>query len=138
MRSRDGDNHIWFSICTLISLIWLPVFASEFIISYRLVVADAKILNEHLDISESMTPCVGHRGHYIDFEISETKNLRKIIAENRDEFIDFLQKNDLKVSHSSININLKNRSQTLLQMAPQCFTVDFNDDFVRIFTLNRE
>ena len=96
---------------------------------------DAIIYNEDLFISKTMKKCLGKEYDSIVLENNNSKNLKKIIKNNRIEFIDFIHKIGLHVNHNSKTINSQNHSTTILTLKTTCFKVDFNDNFVKISPL---
>lgn len=136
MRSRDGDCSLTLTVSILSFLLLpLPLSASEYLISYRYVVQNAILLNEKLDISESMRPCLGTPTEAISFEANETKQLHTIIQRNEESFIDFLHKLGLSVSHREHFSSKHSDSKTILTLKTSCFKVDFNDTLVTIWAL---
>ena len=136
MRSRDGDHSFTLRLCAIISLFIIPhLYADEYYISYRYVVKDAILYNESLQISRAMNKCKGSPYYPIHLDANESKNLKKIIAKNSLEFIDYLHKLGLQVEHKEKTLNYQNTSTTILTLRTQCFKVDFNDNFAKISAL---
>jgi hypothetical protein len=136
MRSRDGDHSLTLTVSILIFLLLpLKLSASEYLISYRYVVHNAILLNETLDISESMRPCLGTPRDAIIFENSDTLSLKNIIKRNEESFVAFLHKLGLSVSHHEYISENINDSKTILTLKTSCFKVDFNDTLVTIWAL---
>jgi len=98
-------------------------------------VKDATLFNETLLISKSMHKCSGIPQKYIELESDGGKNLKDIIENNREEFINYLHKLGLNVSHKEKNINFQNISTIILTLKTTCFKVDFNDNFAKIAPL---
>lgn len=133
MRSRDGNRLKTLAICQIAFCALLH--GADTIISYRLVVQDAIILNDYLSVSHAMTPCHGTPSNTIYIETNGSKNLHRILENNPESFSDFIAHEQLQVSHKENTTNAVNHSRTILQMAPTCFAVDFNEDFVKISPL---
>lgn len=133
MRSRDGNRLKTLAICQLAFCSLLS--AADTIISYRLVVEDAMILNDYLSVSRAMTPCHGTPTHAVYIETKGSKNLHTILENNPEAFSAFIAHEHLHVSHNEQTTNAVNHSRTILKMAPTCFAVDFNEDFVKISPL---
>ncbi len=136
MRSRDG-NHSFsrrLSVVLLFSLA-LPLSASEYLISYRYVIKDALLYNESLTISQAMQKCKGSPYRELILENDASKDLKKIINQNSETFINYLHKLGLSVEHTEATVNAQNKSTTTLTLKTQCFKVDFNDNFARISPL---
>ncbi len=135
MRSRDGNNDFSLRLYSLIFFSSLALHASEYLISYKYIIEDIMLYNETLLISEAMTKCYGKPQEELVFSKSDSKDLKKIISENSEEFIDFIHKLGLHIEHKEITTNLKNSSTTTLVLKTTCFKVDFNDNIVRIAPL---
>jgi len=99
------------------------------------VVKDATLYNETLQIAKAMQKCVGEPQTELILENDGANDLKKIIAENSDEFIDAIHKLGLHVEHNERTENLQNSSTTILTLQTTCFKVDFNDNSVRIAPL---
>jgi len=133
MRSRDGNRLKTLAIFSLVFCVQL--LGVDTIISYRLVVRDAIILNDYLSVSRAMTKCEGHAKNAIYIDTNGSKNLHTILENNPEAFTQFIAHENLQVSHREKTLNAVNHSTTILQMAPTCFAVDFNEDFVKISPL---
>ena len=133
MRSRDGNRLKTLAICSIIFCSLLH--GADTIISYRLVVQDAMILNDYLSISRAMTPCQGKPSTSIYIDTNGSKNLRHVLLQNPEAFIDFISNEKLHITHHEKTRNAVNTSRTILQMAPTCFAVEFNEDLVKISPL---
>ena len=82
-----------------------------------------------------MQKCSGLAYSPIVLETRDDKNLKKIIAENNEEFISYIHKLGLDIRHSDTTINYQQSSTTILTLKTTCFKVDFNDNFVKISPL---
>jgi hypothetical protein len=98
-------------------------------------VKDAILYNESLSVSKAMKRCDGIPQTAIDLETNNSSDLKKIIIDNSDEFIDYIHKLGMHVKHSDITINAQYKSTTILTLKTTCFKVDFNDNFARITPL---
>jgi len=135
MRSRDGNHSFSLRLCSIIFLSSLALNASEYLISYRYIVKDAIIYNEVLNISHAMSKCEGSPYNPLILESDSSKNLKKIISDNNEEFINYIHKLGLHIEHNEVTINTQNKSTTVLTLKTKCFKVDFNDNFARISPL---
>ena len=137
MRSRDGNRTFSLSIQVSLLLLFssLALNASEYLISYRYSVKNAILYNETLEISKSMQKCYGKPYDSIIFLAQNDKNLRKLISANHEDFVDFMHKIGLNVTHTEKTRNYQNSSTTILTLRTTCFKVDFNDTFVKISPL---
>jgi len=136
MRSRDGNHS--FSRRLSVALLFLSVLslsADEYLISYRYVIKDAVIYNEFLTISQAMQKCKGSPYSELILENDNSKNLKYILSQNNEKFIDYIHKLGLNIQHSEETINAQNKSTTILTLKTKCFKVDFNDNFARISPL---
>ncbi len=84
-----------------------------------------------------MTPCGGTEGESVFLERSEGADLSGVIASEFDAFFALIRKQGLHVRHYGNSHDGAIRDRTLLTLPPRCFTVDFNEDFVRISTLKK-
>ncbi len=135
MRSRDGNCTLSCKLCTLILLNSLALNASEYLISYRYVVKDTILYNETLQISKAMQICEGIPQESLTLPSSGTKDIKKIIHTNMENFVAYIHKLGISVEHEEKNINYQNKSTIILTMHTTCFKVDFNDNFAKITPL---
>lgn len=135
MRSRDGNRNLTFRLSSIILFYSLALNASEYLISYRYMVKNSILYNETLDISNAMTKCDGKPQTELILENSSDGNLKKIISQNSEEFLNYIHKLGLQVKHKEQTINMQNSFTTILTLKTTCFKVDFNDNFARIAPL---
>jgi len=134
MRSRDGNLNFSLSICSVVFLLFSlsTLKADEYLISYRYVVKDATLYNETLHIAKAMKKCVGEPQKELLLETHNESDLKKIISANSLEFIEYIQKLGLHITHEEVTLNNQNSSTTILTLKTACFKVDFNHNFARI------
>ena len=135
MRSRDGNRNFTFRLSSIILLCSLALNAGEYLISYRYTVKDAILYNEILHISHAMKKCEGKPQSELILENASDGNLKKIISQNSEEFLNYIHKLGLHLKHKEETLNLQNTSTTTLTMKTTCFKVDINDNFARIAPL---
>lgn len=135
MRSRDGNRTFSLRLCSVILFNSLALNASEFLISYSYTVKDATLHNESLLISKAMKKCSGTEQKSIILENNGNKDLKKIISNNNEEFINYIHKLGLHIEHNEKTKNYQHSSSTTLTLKTTCFKVDFNDNFARIAPL---
>jgi hypothetical protein len=135
MRSRDGDHTFTRSVLLLALFSSLALNASEFLISYRYVIKDAILYNETLDVAKAMKKCSGTAQKLLSLEHHNRKDIRDILSINSTEFIEFIHKLGLDVSHRGETINMQNSSTTILTLKTTCFKVDINENFAIIAPL---
>ena len=137
MRSRDGNRHFTRRLCSIIFLLFFPLALSAggYLISYKYIVKDATLYNETLFISQSMKKCSGTPQRELFLSTNGENDLKKIIAQNSAEFLEYIHKLGLHVAYNDVTSNLQNSSTTTLTLRTTCFKVDFNDTFVTIAPL---
>ena len=135
MRSRDGNRNFSLRLCSVILFSSLALNAGEYLISYRYIVKDSTLFNEKLHISKAMKECSGKPQKELILESSTDANLKQIISQNTNEFLEYIHKLDLHVEHKEQTINLQNKFTTILTMKTTCFKVDINDNFAIIAPL---
>ncbi|MDD5158188.1 hypothetical protein [Sulfurimonas sp.] len=135
MRSRNGNCNLLLRLLSIVFLSSLSLSASEFLISYQYTVKNAVLYNETLEISRAMKKCSGVSQKELFLQNTTDNNLKKIISQNSEEFIDYIHKLGLHVKHEGTTTNLQNSSITTLTLKTTCFEVDFNDSFVKIAPL---
>ena len=133
MRSRNGNRAFLLAVCTVTA--FFPLCADDYIISYRAATQDALLLNEQLNVSRSMRPCSGTPLDPLVLYADEERPLKAILTEHSDSFFTFLQSLPLQLTHHEKTTDGQSRSVTVLSLPPRCFTVDFNDGFVKIAPL---
>lgn len=137
MRSRNGNNNLLLRLCSIIFFSSLALSAGDYLVSYRYVVKDAILYNETLEISHAMKECHGAPQKELILLNTTDGDLKKLISQNSDIFIDYIHKLGLHVKHSELTTNLQNSSTTILTLKTTCFKVDFNDNFVKIAPLKK-
>ncbi len=135
MRSRDGDRTFSLSLCSVILFNSLALNASEYLISYSYTVKDATLYNETLHISKAMKKCSGTPQKSFIFDTDGEEDLKKIISNDKDRFINYIHKLGLHLMHDEKTQNYQYSSSTTLTLKTTCFKVDFNDNFARIAPL---
>jgi len=137
MRSRDGNRYFSraVQVVLLLFISSLALQAGEYLISYRYVVKDAMLYNETLLISKSMQKCSGIPYNPLILDSTDKKDLKEIIRQNREEFIEYLHKLGLDVKHQDITKEYQYSATTILTLKTTCFKVDFNDNSVKISAL---
>lgn len=133
MRSRDGNLALLLSICSVIFCTNL-FSAEEYFISYRYAVQNAMLLNDSLDVSKAMTPCkgalIGTALFLTPYE--DPKNLKATLLQNSDEFFSYMNTLGLHVRSFEQVTNGVEHSLTTITLRPTCFTVEINENFVKI------
>lgn len=129
MRSRDGSSNRPLRLCSIIIFSSLALHASEYLISYKYIIQNSIIYNESLLVSRAMTKCEGVPQEEFLLQNKNTKDLKNLISENSQEFIDYIHKLGLHVEHKETTTNMQNFSTTVLTLRTTCFKVDFNDNF---------
>ncbi len=133
MRSRDGNLTLLLSIYSLIFC--TSVFsAEEYFISTRYAVQNAMLLNDSLDVSKAMTPC---KGELVGSSLllpsrDNSKDLKKIVLQNSDQFFSYINTLGLHVRSFEEVSNGRESSLVTITLKPTCFTVEINDNFVKI------
>jgi hypothetical protein len=82
-----------------------------------------------------MQKCYGEESNSIVLDANGDQNLKQIILNNSDKFIDYLHKIGLEVVHHDKTLNNIYTSNTSMTFKTTCFKVDFNDTFARITAL---
>ncbi|WP_345993376.1 hypothetical protein [Sulfurimonas sp. HSL-1716] len=87
-----------------------------------------------MDISRAMTPCSGEIGKskLLLSASGDSKNLKKIILENSDQFFTYINSLGLHIRNDEQTSSGVNSSLTIVTLKPTCFTVEFNDNLVKI------
>ncbi|MFA5233949.1 MAG: hypothetical protein WC390_06055 [Sulfurimonas sp.] len=135
MRSRDGNLNFLLRLCQVVIFSSLTLHASEHLISYKYIIKDAILYNETLLISNAMTKCSGEPQSELILINTTDDDLKKLISQNSEKFIDYIHKLGLHVEHKGTTSNLQNSFTTTLTLKTTCFKVDFNDNFARIAPL---
>jgi len=82
-----------------------------------------------------MQKCSGTPQEHLLLTTDKKNDLKDIIKNSEEEFIDFIHKLGLSVEHKEKTTNLINTSTTILTLKSTCFKVDFNDNFATIAPL---
>ena len=96
---------------------------------------NAVLYNETLEIAKAMRKCSGEPYSPILFETNSSKNLKKIINNHSEEFIEYIHKLGLNIQSRSQTTDFEYTSFTILTLRTRCFKVDFNDNSVKISAL---
>ena len=136
MRSRDGNRTFIYRFRFIILLFSFALLgADEYLISYRYVVKNSTLYNEKLDISRAMQKCDGKERDSIFLEVKKDENLKNIILDNYEKFVNFIHKLGLHIEHKDHTVNLEHSSTSVLTLRTTCFKVDINDNLARITPL---
>ena len=133
MRSRNGTRPLLLAVCPLI--LGTALWAADYRIGYRALFEDARIVREELTVSRAMTPCRGLPAETLLLENRGYSGLRPLLEEQFDNFFPLLQRLGLHLRHREELRSFTSHDRTRLTLPPRCFTVDFNEDFVRITAL---
>ena len=130
MRSRIRNRSLSFSIY---SLVFLPfyLYGDSYLIGYRAIVKDALLVDEILNISRAMTPCVGTLQKSLLLNNS-SENIHTLLKDNAQEFYSYLLSQSLHVKHNESVINSQSKSLTTLTFPTHCFKVDFKGNLAKI------
>jgi hypothetical protein len=92
------------------------------------------LLNESLDVSKTMTPCKGELlgNSLLLIPQDNSKNLEKTLLQNSDQFFSYINTLGLHVRNFEQVLNGIDSSLTTITLRPTCFTVEFNENFVKI------
>ncbi|MEA3523121.1 MAG: hypothetical protein U9R50_09090 [Campylobacterota bacterium] len=131
MRNRNGNCSL---LLTLSSLIFFTTLlsAQTYRIGYRVVVKDAILVDETLNISRTMTPCHGKARKALILENTKSNNIHTLLQEHREEFYNYLYRQSLHVRHNNKTTNAIATSLTTLTFPTECFTVDFKGNLAKI------
>ena len=135
MRSRDGDNSLPLRFLFIITFFSLALNAGEYLISYRYVIKNLSLYNDKLNVSRAMQKCAGKEYSSVFLETQNEKNLKKIILNDFDKFIEFINTIGLEVKHKDKTVNFQQTSTTIVTLRTTCFKVDINDNFAKITSL---
>ncbi len=83
-----------------------------------------------------MSTCSGIKGASVYLKREGLKSLQKIILKNFIFFSSYMDKLGVQIKSFDYNTNDIADSLTILTLKPLCFTVDFNQNFVKITALN--
>lgn len=130
MRSRTRNCCLLFTAFQLVTPQWL--LGEQYLIGYRLATKNSQIISENLQISKSMTPCVGVGVADLTLLREPNASLEKILRRHEDQFLAFAAQQPLHLqSHQKIEPQSHFSAETLT-LKTQCYAVLFNDDFVTI------
>lgn len=135
MRSRAGNRYFTLRLPSIILFCSLALNAGEYLISYRYMVKDATLYNDTLEISDAMTKCDGKPQSELILQNGSDGNIKKLISQNSEEFLNYIHQLGLHVEHKGQTVNLQNSFTTILTLKTTCFKVDFNDNFAKIAPL---
>jgi len=131
VRSRDGNHPFLLAICSLVLSVTLN--AESFYISYKTIVKDAVVVSQKLYISPAMIECkILKNNKPLILIQNDNETLDTMINRELDLFLEYMSKHSLHVKSSQSVINSQSKDLIELSFAPTCFTVNFNDGFVRI------
>jgi len=133
MRSRNGNRSFSRTVSVTLFLLFhsLALQASEYLISYRYIVENAILYNDTLEVSHAMQKCKGNPYNPIIFQTNDDENLKEILLQNEEEFVEYIHTLGLNVEHSEQTTNFQNYARTILTLKTRCFKVDFDDTFVK-------
>jgi len=82
-----------------------------------------------------MKKCSGTPQKSFIFDTDGEEDLKKIISNDKDRFINYIHKLGLHLMHDEKTQNYQYSSSTTLTLKTTCFKVDFNDNFAKIAPL---
>ena len=84
-----------------------------------------------------MKQCEGHpfASSLILEDPSRSENLQKIISKNSDQFFSYINTLGLHVKNAEEDSNGQSTFTTMVALKPTCFTVEFNDNLVKMSPL---
>lgn len=82
-----------------------------------------------------MVPCTLGHGPSLSLQTDGSKNLKTIILKHFNRFSSYMRRLGIEVKSNESYSNNIGYSLTEVTLKPQCFTVDFNQNFVRITAL---
>jgi len=132
MRSRDGNNSFTLRFCAIILLFSFALYAEEYLVSYKYIVKNSILFNEHLDISKSMQKCHGIPSQILILPAIKEKNFQKLISLHRERFLDYIQRLGVDICSRATTCNNQMSATIVTTLKTTCFKVDFNDTFVKI------
>jgi len=135
MRSRDGNNSFTLRFCTIILLFSFTLHAEEYLVSYKYIVKNSILFNEHLDISKSMQKCQGTPSKTLILPAIKEQNFQKLISLHRERFLDYIQRLGVDIRSRATTYNNQISATIVTTLKTTCFKVDFNDTFVKITAL---
>jgi len=132
MRSRNGNNSFTLRFCTIIFLFSFALHAKEYLVSYKYIVKNNILFNEHLDISKSMQKCHGIPSQILILPAIQEQNFQKLISLHRERFLDYIQRLGVDIRSRATTLNNQMSATIVTTLKTTCFKVDFNDTFVKI------
>lgn len=107
----------------------------EYLIGYRLTTQNSMLVSDRINVSKSMTPCLGIKQESLFLPRQPFQTLQALLNSHEDEFIEFATQQTVKLqSHQKVSNN-EHTSSDSITLPTQCYIVDFNDDSVTISLL---
>lgn len=134
MRSTDVYTNRLLSICAVV-LCASYLYGSQYIISYRGTVTNDILTDSSLYVSAAMVKCSGRQGLSLKLKTNGSNNLKTIILNNFDRFSSYMRDLGIEIKSNETYENDIAHSIVVVTLKPQCFTVHFNQNFVKITAL---
>ncbi len=94
------------------------------------------LTNSSLYVSRAMVPCTLKHGLSLNLQTNGSKNLKTIILKHFNSFSSYMRQLGLRIKSNETFNNHIEHSMTIVTLKPQCFTVHFNQNFVKITSLS--
>jgi hypothetical protein len=133
VRSSTRNCPLLFS--TLQIIFASGLLGDDYLIGYRLTIANSTLHNETLSISKAMIPCKGHSTSTVRLQRTSSESLKTTIQNNEEEFLHFAMQQSMHLKSNTLISSHFQDSQDTLTLPVQCYAVEFNEDFATITLL---
>ncbi|MDQ1297934.1 MAG: hypothetical protein QG558_472 [Campylobacterota bacterium] len=107
----------------------------EYLIGYRLATHNSALVVDRINVSKSMTPCLGEKKETLILPRKPSQTLQALLNSNEDEFIEFATQQTIKLQSRQNISNRAHNATDSITLPTRCYAVDFNDDSVTISLL---
>lgn len=133
MRSGTRNRYFLLTVFTVITA--SALLGDEYLIGYRLTTYNSTLISDRINVSKSMTHCLGEKKDSLYLPRQPNQTLKSLLNTHEDEFLEFASQQSINLqSHQNIS-NHSHNSTDSMTLPTRCYVVDFNDDSVTISLL---
>jgi hypothetical protein len=133
MRSGTRNRSFLLTVFTVITA--SALLGDEYLIGYRLTTHNSALISDRINVSKSMTPCLGEKKETLFLPRQSNQTLQSLLNNNEDEFLEFASQQSINLESRQNISNHAHNSTDSMTLPTRCYVVDFNDDSVTISLL---
>lgn len=133
MRSGTRNRSFLLTVFTVITA--SALLGDEYLIGYRLTTHNSTLISDRVNVSKSMTKCLGKEQESLTLPRQANEPLQSLLNTHEDEFLEFASQQSINLESRQNISNHGQNSTDSMTLPTRCYVVDFNDDSVTISLL---